>query len=275
MAAVISNQGGFYSTFAYVSEARRMGLRIRPPHINQSEIHWTGRGDTMCVGLLSIKGLAAATRTRIISQRHQSVYDSLHDVLDRVRPDDAEARALIHCGALDAFSPNGNRASLIWELVRWQKFTSSNAATGMLFPDPPASHPPPLPPEDPRERLRREFAVLGFLCDRHPMELLAPATEKMGIVKAVQLPRFLGQRVRLGAWLITGKKVHTQHGEPMEFLTFEDETGLIETIFFPQAYRRFCHIIDRGRPYLLTGRVEQDWGAITLTVETVEPIRDR
>ena len=27
IAAVISNQGGFYSTFAYVSEARRMGLR--------------------------------------------------------------------------------------------------------------------------------------------------------------------------------------------------------------------------------------------------------
>ena len=29
MAAVISNQGGFYSTFAYVSEARRLGLRIQ------------------------------------------------------------------------------------------------------------------------------------------------------------------------------------------------------------------------------------------------------
>ena len=35
-------------------------------------------------------------------------------------------------------------------------------------------------------------------------------------------------------------------GEPMEFLTFEDETGLVETTFFPQAYRRFCHLLDRG-----------------------------
>ena len=34
MAAVISNQGGFYSTFAYVSEARRMGLAILPPDVN-------------------------------------------------------------------------------------------------------------------------------------------------------------------------------------------------------------------------------------------------
>jgi DNA polymerase-3 subunit alpha/error-prone DNA polymerase len=44
----------------------------------------------------------------------------------------------------------------------------------------------------------------------------------------------------------------------------------VETTFFPEAYRRFCHIIDRQRPYLLTGKIEQDWGAITLTVDQVE-----
>ena len=53
----------------------------------------------------------------------------------------------------------------------------------------------------------------------------------------------------------------------MEFLTFEDETGIVETTWFPEAYRRFCHMVDRGRPYLLSGRVEQDWGALTLTVD--------
>jgi len=58
----------------------------------------------------------------------------------------------------------------------------------------------------------------------------------------------------------------------MEFLTFEDETDVIETTFFPEPYHRFCHIIDIGRPYLLTGLVEQDWGATTLTVETVAPL---
>ena len=58
----------------------------------------------------------------------------------------------------------------------------------------------------------------------------------------------------------------------MEFLTFEDETGVVETTFFPETYRRFCHMIDRGRPYLLTGEVDADWGAVTLTVDTVAPI---
>jgi DNA polymerase-3 subunit alpha/error-prone DNA polymerase len=78
--------------------------------------------------------------------------------------------------------------------------------------------------------------------------------------------------VRLAAWLVTGKVVHTRHGDPMEFLTFEDETGIVETTFFPGAYQRFCHTIDRNRPYLLAGKVEANWGAVTLTVDRVEVI---
>ena len=88
----------------------------------------------------------------------------------------------------------------------------------------------------------------------------------------MDLPRFIGRQVRLAGWLITGKVVSTKHGDPMEFLTFEDQTGIVETTFFPQAYRRFCHMIDRNRPYLLTGKVEEDWGAITLTVSRVDRI---
>ena len=34
------------------------------------------------------------------------------------------------------------------------------------------------------------------------------------------------------------------------------QTGIVETTFFPETYHRFCHMIDRRRPYLLTGKVE-------------------
>ena len=42
MAAVIANQGGYYSTFAYVSEAKRLGLKILHPDVRTSKIRWTG-----------------------------------------------------------------------------------------------------------------------------------------------------------------------------------------------------------------------------------------
>jgi DNA polymerase-3 subunit alpha/error-prone DNA polymerase len=273
MAAVISNQGGFYSTFAYVSEARRMGLSILAPDVNQSDIRWTGRGNAVQVGLLSIKGLTAETQARIVSARLGKSYTGIRDFLNRTRPDETEARALIHCGALDAFSSNGNRAALLWELAHWQKHRVSKPAAQSLFKNAADDPPPLLPPDDPHERLRREFAVLAFLCDRHPMTLYRHVLEKRGMVKVVDLPRHIGKRVRLAAWLITGKMVHTKQGDPMEFLTFEDETGIVETTFFPQVYRRFSHAIEPGRPYILAGSVEQDWGAVTLTVEKAEALK--
>jgi len=278
MAAVISNQGGFYGTFAYVSEARRLGLTILPPDINTSEVHWTGRDDTIRVGLLSIKGLSADVQARIVSERRYRPYRSLGDVLDRLKPAADEARALIHCGALDTLNPGGNRAVLMWELAAWLQTGSKKPLprTRSLFDGcggVQVSKPPALPPEDSRERLRREFSVLGFLCDRHPMELYASALQNLKTVNAVDLPHHLNRRVRLAGWLITAKVVTTKHGDPMEFLTFEDETGIVETTFFPATYRRFCHMIDRQRPYLLSGKVDEDWGAITLTVDRVAKIK--
>ena len=105
------------------------------------------------------------------------------------------------------------------------------------------------------------------------MQLYARILQKLGTIRVCDLPDQLGKRVRLAGWLITGKVVATRHGEPMQFLTFEDETGVVETTFFPRPYRRFCHMLDRQRPYLLTGKVEEDWGAITLTVDGVEMLR--
>jgi FAD/FMN-containing dehydrogenase len=37
MAAVLANGGGYYSQQMYLSEARRLGLTLRAPHINYSD----------------------------------------------------------------------------------------------------------------------------------------------------------------------------------------------------------------------------------------------
>jgi error-prone DNA polymerase len=273
MAAVISNQGGFYSTFAYVSEARRLGVKILPPDVNKSHIRWKGRAGAMRVGWVSVKHLSTRTRTRIVSERKAKPYHDIMDFLERVQPEDPEARALIHAGAFDSLHPEENRSSLLWELACRQKSRSCRSGAGGLFHAGRAVPKPSFPPENETERLRHEFAALGFLCDRHPMVLYADALKKHKIVKARDLSRFTGRHVCSAGLLITGKLVHTRHGEPMEFLTFEDETGLVETTFFPEAYRRFCAVLEPNRPFMLYGKVEEDFGAVTLTVTRVNCIR--
>ena len=55
-------------------------------------------------------------------------------------------------------------------------------------------------------------------------------------------------------------------GEPMEFATFEDQTGLYDATFFPGTYRQYCHLLSPNQPFLVTGIVQEHFATVTLTV---------
>jgi DNA polymerase-3 subunit alpha/error-prone DNA polymerase len=276
MAAVISNQGGFYSAFAYVSEARRLGLTVLHPDVNESEIRWQGCGRIVRIGLLSIQSLGTETQARILAERKKQRFLRFDEFLDRVEPDLEEGRALIHSGACDSLAPGQDRAALLWALAAWHAQRSKAAKSRPaleLFATVSNLTLPPIPAGKEIDQLRLEFKVLGFLCDRHPMTLFSALLPRHGLVKAAELSRHIGYRVRMAGWLITGKVVPTKKDEPMEFITFEDETGLVETTFFPKVYHQFCDQLVWNRPYLLTGTVDEDYGAITLTVDRAQALR--
>lgn len=77
----------------------------------------------------------------------------------------------------------------------------------------------------------------------------------------------------VAGWLLTGKTVRTKHGEPMQFLSFEDETAIFETTFFPRAYKKFRYMMDWNRPYILGGKVEEEFGVVTITVDGVDHLQ--
>jgi len=270
MAAVISNQGGYYSTFAYVSEAKRMGLLVEPPDVGVSDYNWSGKGRRLRVGLQALGGVAKETSDRIIGCRRQARFNSFRDFLKRVRPAEHEIRSLIDSGSLDRVGASGNRSGLFWEAAAGGT-VRNGAGNGELFTDVPAPL-PPLRDQQPLERLRREYRALGFLTGTHPITLVDRSGVKT--VKGCELDSHVGRVVQFFGWLLTGKVVSTKTGEVMEFLTFEDETAIIETTFFPEVYRRYAHILASHRPYLISGLVEEDFGALTLTVEQVRELKN-
>jgi error-prone DNA polymerase len=72
--------------------------------------------------------------------------------------------------------------------------------------------------------------------------------------------------VTIIGWLVTEKTISTQKGEPMEFVTFEDQTGLYDATLFPNTYRRYCHLLAMNQAYAVTGRVEEQFATVALTV---------
>lgn len=80
------------------------------------------------------------------------------------------------------------------------------------------------------------------------------------------------KQVRMVGWLITEKFAETHDGQPMEFTTFEDLTGLYDATFFPKVFQKYGYLLTGGKPYLVGGLVEDDFGECTLTVKRLEVV---
>ena len=281
MAGVLTNRGGYYSTFAYISECRRMGLQVLLPDVNRSHIPYRGHHRRLRIGLMQIRGLTEATREALVHERRHGAYRSCEDLLRRLDPDPADIRLLIRAGACDSIACGRTRPQLAWQALEWEQgrrgrggMTPDLHRCGSGLPllpifDTPLAPVPDAPQLDQATILRHEVDTLGFLASRHPLTLYGRQIAQVPTVRACDLSRHVGRTVHTVGWYVTGKVVNTRNHEQMEFISFEDTSALYETTFFPDVYRRFCTMLTHTRPYLLRGRVQAEFGAVTLTVEEI------
>jgi error-prone DNA polymerase len=237
------------------------------------------------MGLMHLKGLPERAREALLEERQRNgSFDSLEDLLQRVPLEAGDARTLIRAGACDSISQGASRPEMMWQIADWYggcgKFRSPKAARnpgtgireGQLLPfgDGQRRQLPSALPYDRRTVLLHELETLGYLVSCHPLDLYERALAKLDFVPGAELYRHVGKRVTTIGWFVTAKAVSARNGESMEFVSFEDTTALYESTFFPDAYRRFCHLVDRIAPLVLQGEVEESYGAVTLTVDAVK-----
>jgi error-prone DNA polymerase len=280
MASVIANGGGYYSTFGYISEARRMGLEILPPDINLSEIKYTGKDKTIRVGFMQLKDLSQVAKEAIIHERSKNgSFTSLESFLKRTRPHVhlQDVRVLIKAGCFDGIAPGLTRPALLWRALRFFGKDDTPAQTSLLDTAPSTALLPegrksnmPLPaPYSKKLMLKHEVDTLGFFLSVHPLERCEGILKGLDYVKARDLHAMVGKQVTTIGWQVTGKTVHTKDGDPMKFISFEDTTDIYETVLFPKVYDRYCHMLNKTRPYILKGKVEETFGAVNLRVDWI------
>lgn len=276
MAAVLSNQGGYYHSQAYISEARRMGLILEGPDVNRSRFPYYGEGPRLVVGLMALGGLSKAGAEGLIAERDRNgPYKSLEDVCERIRLHRDDTVALVSAGVFDSIAPGIPRSAQ----SRYLLTGSSRYAEGpALFPgtgdgssarpvDAKEAGPPYARKGKPdTEELLGEFSTLGFLREHHPLYLWKKALGSHRTVRAVDMEKHSGHRITLVGWPITRKEIWTQEGLTMNFISFEDETALYETVLFPRVYERYRSILFDIRPFLVTGTVQNDQGALCIQV---------
>jgi error-prone DNA polymerase len=273
MAAVLGNGGGFYHPFAYVAEAMRMGLTVLPPDVNASEFRCTGRGREVRIGLQFVKELSVDGAERLLAAREDSPlshFRSLVDLRARTGLSPSDLRALIKVGALDSIAGGWTRPMMLWLVDSTAECVRDPAdRPGDWF-----DHLPPTVPVlreyGPERRRREEHATLGFITDAHPMALHADELRRFRVCPSTELHRHVGEHVLAAGMLTTAKPVHTLKDEPMEFATFDDGHGLIETVLFPDVYRDRGHVLFDQGPFIFRGKVEEEFGAVTVTITRLD-----
>jgi DNA-directed DNA polymerase III PolC len=287
MAAVLSNGGGYYSQMEYLEEARRLGLEILPPCVNESKVRHYGRGRALRIGLMQVKGLPAETAERIVVGRP---YESLAEFLEKAPVSRDEVETLIRCGAMACFGRT--RPELLWELQllrpaargadgrrrdsarveevsKEAKISSSGTEACDLI-----QKLPRIPEYDLRRRIALELETLDMAVSAHPLamfeEEIAAVEDGRRLVRSIDLAERVGQEVEIIGWEVTWKSTRTADKmEEMVFVTFSDQWGRFEATFFPKTYRQVARVLVRGPgPFLIHGRVESELGVESLVAES-------
>ncbi|MHC1692623.1 MAG: DNA polymerase III subunit alpha [Sphaerochaetaceae bacterium] len=286
MAAVLSNQGGFYRPQAYISECRRMGLRIEGPDINQSRYRYHGEGTTVIVGLMAIARLSHSGALSVVTEReHRGCFNNLAEARGRLRLSREDVVSLVACGAFDSLAPGMSRSAQIRLLLTSTPSTVpggqgdlfSNEPKLDFYQRPPLHIPPPSPlsARDNRSRdqeLHDEFQALGFLRNHHPLLLWSRQISTIRRIRACEIPAFVNRKVSLLGWPVTQKEVWTKEGSTMDFVSFEDETALYETVLFPQVFERFRTLLFGQQPLIVVGTVKNDQGALNVEVAMLKAV---
>ncbi len=262
LAAVISNQGGFYSTYAYLSEARRFGIKILSPHINRSNKEYKGRDKQIRIGFMSIKGLQGKAVQAVLDERKAGDFNSLDDFLLRMDLDLADAMAFTNAGCFDEIEPELSHKEIAYRVAHFYLSDGSTEAVTAR---------PSKKPRTWEEKRELEYKTFGFPLSSHPLEPYWPIINKW-IKKACDIPKYVGKSINLAGVYITRKETQTSKHDPMEFLTLEDETDIYECVLFPEAFRQYGDLLNWEKLFLVRGKVEKAFGVHSITVEKLSSL---
>ena len=170
LCARVADWGGFYHQAVYIAEARRLGIEVRPPHINHGAAHFdlemeggpAQQKPVLWMGLGQVRDLRSSTIAAILAARQARHFADLADLLQRVALQNKEAVHLIRCGALDGLG--SSRAGLLADLARFERGGLAQMGFAFLADETPA--------ETAAERLAWEEQLLGQPVSVHPLSAL-------------------------------------------------------------------------------------------------------
>ncbi len=283
MAGLLTSVAGDKDKSAlYLSECRRMGIKVLPPDVNASNAIFTPVGHDIRFGMAAVRNVGTAVVESIVAARtSKGAFTSFSDFLRKVPVNVCNKRvieSLIKAGAFDSFGHPRRGLMLIHEqAVDAIIDVKRNEAIGQdsLFGD--DSHddltfdvPVPDGEWEKPTLLAFEREMLGLYVSDHPLlgieHVLAASTDcsiAQLIGSAEDEPDRTSrsdrdaQVVTVGGILSGVQRKVTRQGSTWAAATLEDTEGAIEVLFFPATFTQFMSQIIDDAIVMVKGRLDR------------------
>ena len=253
----------------YLSECRRMGIKVLPPDVNESDAEYTPRGKDIRFGLAAIRNVGEGVVASVKAAREsKGAFTSFGDFLAKVDANVCNKKtieSLIKAGAFDSLEhPRKGLMAIHLEAIDSVIETKRAEAIGQfdLFGGDSITQVAGLDIEIPATEwdkstlLTFEREMLGLYVSDHPLlgvEHVLRSHTDMSISQLLDDGPQDGM-VTIGG-LITGiqRKVSRQ-GASWAVVNVEDLEGAIEVLFFSNTYNQYALSLTEDRVVVVRGR---------------------
>src|SRR5580700_1418594 len=264
----------------YLSECRRMGIKVLPPDVNESVATFAAVGTDIRFGLAAIRNVGTNVVDAIIAARKsKGQFSGFTDFLRKVPLVVCNKRvieSLIKAGAFDSFRDARKGLVLVHEqavdavidIKRNEAIGQDSLFGGDAEAEAVFDVPVPAGEWDKSTLLNFEREMLGLYVSDHPLfgvehiiaresdcslaELMADETERPRGGE-----RSDAQIVKIGGILSGVQRKVTKQGNQWAAATLEDLAGAIEVLFFPQTYQLYATSIAEDAVVVVKGKVDR------------------
>ncbi len=260
----------------YINECNESGIKVLPPHVNDSDDKFTVCDEGIRFGLLAVKGIGRAfissmLRERNLNGKFKTFYDFCKRMLSR-ELNKKVLESLIKCGALDSLGANRNQMingfkTLLEDLERSKSKNidgqlgffdvSDNKINEQFINSLPKLQKLPL-----IDILRMEKETTGIYLSGHPLQQYMDKAKKLGCSMIAEIraaenePNNLdGKAVKLMCIIESIKVKTTRNNSTMAFVKIEDMSKDIEMIVFPKIFTENLYLLKENNVILVEGKI--------------------
>ena len=265
----------------YLSECRRMGIKVLEPDINESDAEYTPRGNDIRFGLAAIRNVGEGVVNSIKTAREsKGRFTSFGDFLAKV---DAQVcnkktiESLIKAGAFGSMGATRKGLMAVYlEAIDSVIEAKRAEAIGQfdLFGGENISHVESLDLEIPKGEwdksmlLSYEREMLGLYVSDHPLlgvEHILRSSTDMTISELVDEGAQSESIVTIGGLITSVTRKVSRQGASWAVVTIEDLEGSLEVLFFAKTYNQYSMALIEDRIVTVRGRVDRRDDALRFT----------